>query len=67
MYQPKIQDLQIRKLYLLKQSLVSIGISKPITEIVSDAIDEYLPKCIKQIERKNGTLLCSSELKEKLL
>lgn len=39
MYSPRIKDEQLRKLYQLKQ--VS---NKPITQMVQEAIEEYLIK-----------------------
>lgn len=62
MYSPKIYPDQIRKLYLLKMSYVSLGISKPMTEIVEEALDEYIPKAVKEILESGGTLLMPDEL-----
>ena len=49
MYSPKIESQQVRKLYLLKMSYVSLGINKHMTEIVSEALNEYIPKAVKEI------------------
>lgn len=57
MYSPKIEEEQIRKLYLLKKSYAGIGINKPMTEMVGEALDDYLPKAAKQITSSGGTIL----------
>lgn len=62
MYSPKIEPGQVRKLYLLKMSYVSLEISKPMTVMVREALDEYIPKAIKEILKSGGTLLIPDEL-----
>jgi len=62
MYSPKIEPRQIRKLYLLKMSYVSLEISKPMTEMVREALGEYIPKAVKEIMKSGGTLVMPDEL-----
>lgn len=63
MYSPKIHPLLIRKLYLLKVSYASIGISKPMTKIVAEALDKYIPEIADEILQAGGTILMPDELK----
>ena len=63
MYSPKIEPTQVRKLYLLKISLASIGITKPMTEIVKEALDQYIPEKVDEIKKAGGTILMPDELK----
>mgnify|MGYP001583004936 CR=1 len=65
MYSPKIEPEQIKKLYLLKMSYAALKIKKPMTEIVKEAIDDYLPKAAKQIISSGGALLKPEELETK--
>ena len=65
MYSPKIEESQIRKLYLLKMSYVSLGINKHMTEIVKEALDEHIPKVTKEILKSGGTLVMPDELTKK--
>lgn len=65
MYSPKIQPEQVRKLYLLKMSFVSLGMNKHMTEMVGDALGEYIPKVVKEILRSGGTLIMPDELTKK--
>ena len=62
MYSPKIEPKLVRKLYLLKQSYVSLGITKPMTEIIKEALDEFIPKAVKEIQQSGGSLLMPDEL-----
>ena len=62
MYSPKIDPEQVRKLYLLKMSYVSLGISKPMTKIVEEALDDHIAKATKEILESGGALLMSDEL-----
>ena len=62
MYSPKIDPKLVRKLYLLKMSYGSLGINKPMTEIVKDALDEHIPKTSKEILESGGSLLMPDEL-----
>ena len=62
MYSPKIQPEQVRKLYLLKISYASININKSMTQIVQDALDEYIPKVAKKIIESGGAILKPEEL-----
>ena len=65
MYSPKIESQQVRKLYLLKMSYVSLGINKHMTEMVSEALNEYIPKAVKEILKSKGTLVMPDELTKK--
>ena len=65
MYSPKIEPKQIRKLYLLKMSYGSLGVNKPITEMVREALSRYIPKITRQILSSGGTILKPDELKVK--
>ena len=40
-YSPKIKEELVRKLYLLKHSLPN---KKPMTQIVNEAVEEYLER-----------------------
>lgn len=62
MYSPKIQDKQVRQLFLLKMSLSSVDINKPMTVLVSEAIEHYIPKVIKKIVKSGGTIFRPDEL-----
>jgi len=39
MYQPKMRDDQVKQLYLLAQEA-----KKPMTQLIRDAVDEYLTR-----------------------
>lgn len=65
MYSPKIEPVQVRKLYLLKMSYVSLDVRKSMTEIVKEALDEYIPKTVKEILKSGGTLIMPDELTRK--
>ena len=65
MYSPKIDSKLVRKLYLLKMSYASLGITKPMTKIVKDALDEHIPKAVTEITKSGGSLLMTDELKSK--
>lgn len=65
MYSPKIEEKLIRKLYLLRMSYAGIGIKKPMTEMVRRALDEYIPKAVKEIVSSGGTIAESNELEVK--
>lgn len=62
MYSPTIEPKQVRKLYLLKMSYVSLEISKPMTEMVREALNEYIPEAVKEILKSGGTLVMPDEL-----
>ena len=62
MYSPKIDESRIRKLYLLKISYAGLGMRRPMTEMVREALDDYLPKAEKQIMSAGGVLLKPEEL-----
>lgn len=62
MYSPKIEENLVRKLYLLKMSYTSVGINKPMTDMVKEALEEYIPKVINQILSSGGSILNPDEL-----
>ena len=64
-YSPKIEPEQVRKLYLLKMSFVSLDVSKPMTAMVREALNEYIPKAVKEILKSGGTLVMADELTKK--
>ena len=57
MYSPRINPEQIKKLYLIKMSYTALRIKKPMTEMVREALDDYLPKAEKQIISSGGVIL----------
>jgi hypothetical protein len=65
MYSPKIHSTLVRKLYLLKVSYASIGVTKPMTEIVADALAKYIPEKVDEILKAGGTIMKPDELKNK--
>ena len=62
MYSPKIEPQQVRQLYFIKIAYVEIGIKKPMTEIVREALEQYIPKVVKKIEEAGGSLDFPDEL-----
>ena len=62
MYSPKIEPEQVRKLYLLKKSYESLGLKKPMTKIVQEALNEYIPKVVQKILESNENLPVPEEL-----
>ena len=44
MYSSKIDPQRVRKLYLLKMSYGSLGITKHMTDIVKEALDDHIEK-----------------------
>ncbi|MFA6130498.1 MAG: hypothetical protein WC731_05915 [Candidatus Omnitrophota bacterium] len=65
MYSPNIDPEQIKKLYLLKMSYAALRIKKPMTEMIKEALDDYLPKAEKQIISSGGVILKPDELEAK--
>ena len=65
MYSPKIDERQVRKLYLLKMSYISLDIKRPMTEMVKEALDEYIPRTVKEILKSGGILVLADELTRK--
>jgi len=63
MYSPKINPVLVRKLYLLKVSYATIGVTKPMTDIVADALEKYIPEKVDEILKAGGTILKPDELK----
>lgn len=66
MYSPKIESQQVRKLYLLKMSYVSLNIKKYMTQMVEEALDEYIPKKVNEILKAGGALIMPDELIKKI-
>lgn len=62
MYSPKIKPRHVRKLYLLKLAYARLGIIKPMTKITREALDDYIPKAIKEIAKSGGELHMPDEL-----
>jgi hypothetical protein len=67
MYSPKIDTTQVRKLYLLKMSYASLGLNKPMTQIVKEALDKHIPEKAHEILKAGGTLLEPAEILKKEL
>ena len=65
MYSPRIDSVNVRKLYLLKMSYASLGISKPMTEIVREALTKYIPEKADEILKAGGVLLNPDEIMKK--
>ena len=65
MYSPRIDSVNVRKLYLLKMSYTSLGISKPMTEIVREALTKYIPEKADEILKAGGVLLNPDEILKK--
>ena len=65
MYSPKIHPQQVRRLYLLKVSYATIGINKPMTEIVAEALDSHIPEKADEILKAGGSIVMPDELKAK--
>lgn len=62
MYSPKIEPRHVRQLYLLKLAYARLGITKPMTQITREALDEYIPKAGKEIVKSGGSLHMPDEL-----
>lgn len=62
MYSPKIDSINVRKLYLLKMSYASLGIRKPMTRIVKEALEQYIPAKADEILKAGGALLMPDEI-----
>jgi hypothetical protein len=62
MYSPKIDSEQVRKLYLLKVSYATIGIKKPMTDIVKEALDKHIPEKADEILKAGGAVLQPDEI-----
>lgn len=65
MYSPNIDPEQIKKLYLIKMSYAALRIKKPMTEMVREALEDYLPKTTNQILSSGGVILKPDELEVK--
>jgi len=62
MYSPKIDSEQVRRLYLLKVSYATIGIKKPMTDIVKEALDKYIPEKADEILKAGGAVIKPDEI-----
>ncbi|MGB3479893.1 MAG: hypothetical protein WBB67_12120 [bacterium] len=62
MYSPKINERQVRKLYFLKVSFALIGIRKPMTEMVNEALEKYIPEKINEIQKADGTIVMPDKI-----
>ena len=60
-YTMRIDRELVKKLYLCRESLKTIGITKPMTVIVKEAVTLYLPKLARKILKKNGSILHPDE------
>jgi hypothetical protein len=49
MYSPKIEKNLVIRLYALKIKYAKIGIKKPMTVIVKDALNRHIPKAEQEI------------------
>ena len=49
MYSPKIEESMVKRLYALKVKYEEKGIKKPMTEIVKNALTEYISKAEQEI------------------
>ncbi len=65
MYSPKIHPWLVRKLYLLKVSYATIGVNKPMTQIVAEALDKYIPEKVDEILKAGGSVLSPDVLLNK--
>ncbi len=63
MYSPKIEANLVRKLYVLKAGYARIGITKPMTGIVKEALIRHIPKAEKEIHSVSGTIPNSDDRK----
>ena len=62
MYRPEIDREQLKELYILKHSFKAIGINKPITRLVYEAIQEFIPKARKRVKDLGGEVLNIDDL-----
>jgi hypothetical protein len=46
-------------------SYASLNESKPMTEMVKEALNEYIPKAVREILKSGGTLVMPDELTKK--
>ena len=51
-----------QKVVLLKISYAGLGMNKPMTEIVREVLNEYIPKAVKKILKSGGNLYIPDEL-----
>jgi len=65
MYSPKIREDLVKKLFLLKMSYASLGVNKPMTEMVREALKEYIQRKVKEIVEAGGTLIIPQQLLDK--
>jgi len=65
MYSPKIREDLVKKLFLLKMSYASLGVNKPMTEMVREALKEYIQRKVKEIVEAGGNLIMPQQLLDK--
>jgi hypothetical protein len=58
MYSPKIETKLVSKLFFLKVGYASLGIKKPMTDIVREALIAYISKAESEILSAGGTIPC---------
>ena len=65
MYSPKIKEKLVRKLFFLKTSYASIGIKKHMTEMVNEAVENYIKEKLEELTKQREALIIPEELLEK--
>ena len=58
MYSPKIDPKLVSKMFFLKAGYASLGIKKPMTDIVKEALIAHIPKVEVKILSAGGTIPC---------
>ena len=54
MYSPQIEYTQVHKLYQLKSVMCAAGEHIAMTDLVKEALSEYLPKKSKEVKKRYG-------------
>lgn len=57
MYNPKINNEQLKKLYLLKEFIRKKGVKCSIAGLVRDALDDYFKKVNLGLKNRGGIIL----------
>ena len=52
MYSPKIYPEQVEKMYKIRCVYAAIGENKPMTSMVAEALELYLPKKLREVNKK---------------
>ena len=65
MYSPKIQPDQVNELYRLKVSLLTIGERVAMTDLVKEALNDYIPRKQKDVVKRGGGILLVGEALQK--